>query len=867
MWSEKAFDDTPSDEYCSKIHKFVDFLQNPLPVESSPVFSQVNEFFINSQIKPYSNDLSDIIKTSDNITSGWLPEIQSFWVSNGTKLFIVNNRDDEQYYTYLFMPPIAVGFLNNHIVVSHEDSLSLFSYPKLEAIKTTFSLPKNVKVTHFHGDIAGCSDGLLRRVVINPDSFHVSVTGFSSSRNSDPVSAIISRDQHLVTLSVNSAISVFDKSSLQRYSSTKFSSIVAIWFSSKNIVCAINKNSVLFKLNIEQKSHPEIEETQSLIPRNSNQKATFNNGLLYVVDGIRSNFDRLYVVRLVPSPIYSVFNNFGMIFSFGDSDLELYVLSSRGITTIFEKLMDNENIELWRFANLLNLIWETPISEAAYNQQMIHVFNELAQSSFKVISTLAQYVLCFINDYLKLLYYKSDYCSVFKNMPVHDFFLHSRQKIFSRLRKISLEISLNQEDSLETTTNDPIISLIEQASSGDVIAEQRAVDLIKSTKGTLPSAFPVYIDYLIKHGYYEELLEVVNNWADHILSDSLSSEYESSGFTTTDIDCLASYHLRNRVMTHIIPYLGLAVDNPNGKAGISLKKGLQTFGESFQRFVTLYFEKCSSEIVIFFDYPGLLNRLRVIKSKHIASILEHHHQYKDSYEQLIEDASEVSEKSIDDRILLLQKAVLLRNHIYDVSEAEKLLQSAQIMKEYIENHPNTPNNLFSINGNDLIDKMYEMGEFSLAFQLMCVYGRGSMEILRAYVETANSHSLKTVVSQSKIGKCAYSEEILAQEIFEIHNHEKAIPLMIEVGIDPKYVFSLIFKLNHDRIISSVEQVAFILDNWTEISNESKTFIADNLCQYVLDLGVSGNIEGASLIREKLHKCFLPNGNHDCWDQI
>lgn len=388
----------------------------------------------------YPDDLYNIAHEG-SIVSGWIEEISSFWAANLYSLFLFSWDLTNIVNTPTPSPVVFVGFVDGYIIAFYNTGASIFSFPEFKALRTVCSIPQKVNVTIVKYGIAGCNDGSLRKITLNPSRCSISVSGILTLKEDDPVVQIVKTQSYYITLTLNGHICVFSDSKLTRLTLfSELKNIINIWCPYEDIIMALDSNAILYTLHYSNYKISIIGSCQ-LIGRRQFQTAVFEHGILTAVDSDRAQFDSVLTARFGSFPVFSINRNLGGIHSIGTTVSDIKIFSSSGIYSITEKVTHDDNEEIWRFCNTINEFWDTPIMEivddSLYNW-FTNQLNTFFESDFEFLSTLSNYVLTILDDIKVIRDTKAK--QSFSNSKLSDFFLLDRYDRFSLLRLISLKL-------------------------------------------------------------------------------------------------------------------------------------------------------------------------------------------------------------------------------------------------------------------------------------------------------------------------------------------------------------------------------------------------------------------------------------------
>ena len=870
MWSQKSFIDVPDDNICELILKYVDNINNPNPDKINPKISNPNEIFFHSPFIPLPNDLSNMIHNKDNIISGYIEQIQCYWVSNGIKFFIFPFNGDFFNSFDSIEPIITIGYFFEYIIVSHQNSISLYSFPNLNPINIKYIIPNNVNITLFYNSIIGCSDGRLRNLILkkNNNEILIEIKGFSSLNLNDSIIKILKIKNYYITLSINNILSIFTIDTLKLINSIKLNSIISIWNFDLNIYL-IDQNTFLFKLNIENPLNLNLIKINNFLKRNSYQNALWINGLFIGIDGIHSNFDRLTIVKYNPNNIYTIFNNFGNIFNFGILPTELSLFTSNGLTILSEKLINEENEQIWKLSILLSIIWNINLIDINFNSIIIQILKDYYFSNFKLLSNLSHYLLIILEDFN--LISLTEFKNYFNNLKFKDFLINNiKLKNFFKLKKIYFEINLNN---FKIEENSQISKLILESKSGNKSSEYQLVKLISTFNTNLPYSIPIFVDFLFQFGYYEELVENIYKWSNLIYSSEKTEEFEKilNNNLNYDINEFLSYHLKFRILNYLIPFLKLSILKSKEKPGEILIKLLNKFDKTFQKFIFKFFENEKFENLINFDYLNILNILKEIKSKHLSYFLEFKNYLEESFEEFLENS--ISNKfnlNIEERINLLNHCLLIKSNKINYEYCNNLLLISKIIKNYLIDNKLLPQNLFANNLNELINYFFKEKEFSILFQLIKInnnlnFKNYLIEFLNNYF---NKEIFKIILIECQNNLYNFNEKDLIEILFEIKNFKEFFEILNNFNFNLNLLLNFLINLNNLILINNINEFLLILlkfNNFNNINLNNK--ISIKLSNIILELNSKNNLEIILNIKKYLKKFFIINKFNDNWDNL
>lgn len=809
--------------------------------------------------------LSKALNSGESVVSGWISEIEMFWVGQGNRLFLVHMTMASYDEATVCAPVVAVGFVNNMIVVSHEDSLALFT-KELVPLKNTFHLPTNVIVTVFEKDIAGCNDGSLRRVTVNPRREYVSVSGTPTLFPDDVITTIVELNDNFVTLSLNNVLSVFTKG-LTRIANVQLKGIIGLWTTDGTTAYVLDKTTQLSRVVIGS-LNVDVEPVGQLMKRRVFHSATWKLGFLTAVDRTRLSYDQMTLTRLVPYGLTASTFNMGVIFAVGSTPYLMAALSSSGVYHFFEKLDKNEDEEIWRFANCVERFWDRSIESLVNESTLIENMNDFFKSDFQTISDLCKYVLTIIDDYGSI---SSDYQKLFSAKPLSDFFNRERIEQFSRLRKFAFEFRLNEgivESDPQRMTK--LERMIAAADGGSEKQIANVLAKITSSFEELPTSLCVCCAFLEKHGFYTELIQCICKWANSVQPDSIALAYENGGCPTSDIDEAASYHLRRRIYDQLQPFLSLAVRTPESQAGAALDTALKHKNTVFQRYVLQYLEDNSTaDVIKRFYYPEMIEQMKMINSRYLVDILIYKQMTSEAINQFIDNAKTVDVPySVRERIEFLTRAAELcqNRNAQRREEVEKMRKAGEILEEFINNTLECPRYIFTRDPCDLINYLVDWGEYILALRIMDIYGEKRDDVLTEFLTSATPDEVFTYLQESAV----YSEDEIAHKLFELQGTE-AIYTLRDCRFSCTCIFKLIVsEMKMDDYIKYAGVLVEMLYSCRTVDATVRENVANLYCRMVLTLSVQDDaiLRGyADKIRAGLGGVFIEASFTDIWDNL
>ena len=885
MWVQNSFGSAPEKEICEKIQNYVNFIQNPQPPNENPVFTQPGQIFEINSAGSYPPELEELIKGEENITSGWIAEIQSFWVSTSSKLFVFHYSMSPLRTADVPSQVVAVSYISRKFVVFHEDSIALFS-GSLSPLKSTFSLPKSVKVTHSYKDLCGCYDGQIRQVIVNNSNNHVSLVGsIAKSKVEDPITQIIETPDFYVSLSLKSSISVFKKqenycpsfvNSFQVKSSNKRSffkeeSIIRIWAATGNTIYALSRTTGLIFIDLSEPKKPAFQPIMTMLPASIFSEAVWTNGFLTACDSSASS-DHVTIIRFQPFAAYTTSAKFGTVMSIGVTFNEVIILTSAGVYVISQKQEEGQDNELWTFAQLLAPIWHCSVTEISECTPVLESLQSYKDGSAELLSDVSQYMMFILEDIIALK--NSPLVKDFAKKSISEYFGENRDMSFARLRKIAFETKLSTQSDSAKSSNSRIAMMIQKCDEG-MLDEKVVLNEIKAIAASknVPTEFPIYVNFMLRYSFFDELLECVFQWADAMYPDERALAFENANFPSYNIDESASFQLRLLVFQRLNPFLRLALKKTAvaAPAALALKKAIRLYGTTFQYYIVSFFEEeVDGEDVVRFDFPELLPILARKNSRHLPIILLHRGYPLKAFQEYVRQATQKGDVSIEGRIDMLKRAINISPVGVDMTQARKLLAAAQVLAPFINEHADVPRNMFADNGGKLIQKMSDMHEYVYSLKLIAVLGISNIAAIEEFVKQATADDYKGFNEYIRANPSdVISEKDIAKIFYRDNGEEKSIKELLRNGFLPSTVFSLLTRTlaikGPGALVEHLGEIKSLLECWGEIEAAEKSNVADFLCSLVLELDSRGEDEKASEVREKLSMCFIDNSFKDAWD--
>lgn len=872
----KAFDDTPDKQICTKVQETINVIKNPHPPKNPPYLTEPNDHFIFFR-EPidYPEDLYNLAHEG-NISSGWIKEIECFWAANCKVLiFFTSDLKHISQSLPIDSPVISSGYIDGFIVVSLSSGLELVSFPSFESIKSTYSMPKNISVTLIRHGVAGCNDGSLRSISVNPPKKHISVSGIISLSEDDPVVQIIPTQNYLVSLTLSSTISFFSKKHLTSIATlTDLKNIIYIWCNNDDFILAMDANTVVYRLSYRLGFiRIDDQQTCQLLKRWQFQSAIFEHGFLTAVDSSRPSFDAVMTARFTKFPVYTINQRLGGVHSIGSTENQIKLFASSGVYSLTEQLTTDINEEIWKFTNLILKYWNTPISELPDTDSQLYAdLMEYFHSNYQALSSLSSYIIDIIDDTQVL---KDTNYEALKS-PLSELFGPSRTRIFSWLRKLSFNIRYSNKDQVEPP-QDELSELITLANGGNQKAANQALNLIVSSYKTVPSNFPYYLEFMLNHGFYRELLESANEWADSVLSQPEAIAFENANFPQADIETVQSYQIRLRIYEQMIPLLERAVgihgNTIDKEAADAVKYALNFRNTVFQRYVLRFLEEhCPSNIITDFTYPEMIAQMKDIKSRHLSIILLHHGLKEKAFNYYLMkatgDASQTCplySTSDEDKYLSIEKRIGYLHKALDLcpddEKAKQLMEIARLLGDFISNNPQIPQNLFSLDFIEIKDQLVSSAEYLLALKIMKIFNekRGLFSILEKYIQESSPAEFDLYIHDDPI----FTQYEVAKTVYELKG-KQAFDFMFDARMDNLYIFKLLCELwRNGQLRDDAHLIVHVLDRAGPVNETIRNEVADLLCDIILDFDARNGQnsdthakEDARIIRENLENCFL-----------
>lgn len=831
-WSSEKFDQTPPDIVCQQLIQYVTDSLYPAPCIDELIMKKPNEHFYFSKGAKYPEMLQKFLNT-ESYASGWISEISCFWAASTYMLFIFNQDFSILSFTKINMPVICVGFYNGYVITSQYNEISAYSFPELKPTNFRYHFKKIETVTFIKGNIVGCNDMTIRKLRIAKNTIELS--SCFTLNDDDPICNIVETINYYVGLTFRSNIVFFDKNDLSEVNKVKLNSILSIWTPDNDVIFAFDKNAILTTIKCK-KGKILCETSCQLIKDKEFKNAIWAHGFLTVINSAPS-FDFLLMLRLKPTPIYTTNSLLGTISSVGVTPFEIVLMTSTGIFTVYEQLQNNQSEEIWRFANTILPYWNCPIT-SLLNENIL-MESLCHYDSYKSISKLAKYVVKIVDD-LSVIQQGTE----FDDYLLCEFFEDSRDEIFSKIRNKSFQTRIlnHNEMSEEPTELDNLIYL---SKHGDQNATNQALSLIMNSFQMIPEKFIMYCNFLFEHSFYEELIECVKKWSSSILADSIPLGND----------------LREKLYDCLIPFLEVATNNQNRseQAVYALQKELNGKNKIFQLFTLRYFEKyCSPNTFIFYKYPEMINQMKEINSKYLIDIYNALGLYKDEYNYLYQLSISESDITIDERISLLNKALILNPNNKMI---ERYKKCAYVLKDFIErNYPEIKMNFFSYEFNEIIDTLEDYNENELALNIISIYENNDYEMAKKFLSTMNKDSLKAYLHNNGV---SVHKEII-DILYEIYGIE-IINCLLESNVQPSYIFDILLQFEKPKLVENSSLIAQVLSKLEYIDEEKKQKIVDNLCELVVELDIKNEHAISKIIRDKMNKCFVQQKFKDEWD--
>ncbi|EAY10067.1 hypothetical protein TVAG_329540 [Trichomonas vaginalis G3] len=861
MWSNDAFGNAPSASICEKVIKYIEYLKNPTSSDTNPVYTQPNTTFKFDNETSFENDLEKIINGKEMINTGWVQELQSFWVSTFKKLYIFHYKLSPCFSAEVERPVVAVSFISGLFVALHENSISLFT-EELHPIQSTYTIPKGVSITSSYGKIIGCSDGYIREIILNPSKNHVTIKQ-SAGNSIDEIKKIIETRNYYVTLSKNSTISIFNRANLSRIHYFRLKNIINIWTVSDDIISAFDRTIILYTINLQSPKHPQVQPSHQLLASACSTQAIWSGGFLTVVDP-NSSFDQLTTVRFHPTPSYTTTAQFGVIHLIAPLSFGVVALTSAGIIQI-RAVNDftRPDEDIWAFPVAVAPMWNVPIGQCCKSEEFVRTLQETKCDASK-------YVLQILDDVA--LMEKTQFASDFLGKLLNIYFSEERVVSYSRLRKVAFSVRLSMTEIDKSFAKSPICELISKADCGDSTSEHLALSSIEaaSESGSVPAEFPILSDFLYRYRHFDLLIDALCNWANVLYPDSLAIDYENANFPQNSPDDTASFQLRLLVLRRLNPLINLAVRDE--EAFESVMRAVKKHGITFQYYLASYLNvDMDEESCVKFDFQELSAHLQRLNSLYLPALLIKRGQILDAYLEFIRLAIEDIETiSIDKRIELLDRAIKISPEGSDNLKAKQYLLAAEILHEYITNNSSLKRNFFAEEPKKLIQTLKDYGELSLAVQLSSALGTPRKDIVDQYTKNCTAKELAELLAKIRgVGCETLSEKAIAKSFFSQHDGVVAAKDMVENGVSPSIVFDLINECPNSVTLfaNNIETLSVIIQNWTQILPIDRCKVSDLISKVIVEMDARGEGEKAEIARKWLPLCTLEESFTDIWDKI
>lgn len=861
MWSDDVFSSKSFTASCQKITQYIENLRNPAPAAENPVYSQPNTVFNFENVGVYPHDLEKVINGKEKISYGWIQQLQSFWVATFDKLFIFHYKLNPCFSTAIKDRVVAVSFISDIFVVLHENSISLFDQ-NLQPMKATYTIPHNVTITCAYNSVVGCSDGYIREIILNPAKTNVTLKG-SAGKNRDDISSIVETDKYYVSLSVNSTISIFNHSNLSLIHSFKLKNIISIWHSDENIINAFDKSIVLYKIDLKSPKYPTVEAPCQVLPSAFTSKALWNSGFLTTVDP-NAAFDQLTTIRFQPTPAYTTTAQFGIVHQIAPLPSGVLAMTSAGIIFIhFSSTLNTEDEALWELAVALLPMWDTSISEACKYRDFVTQLQQIDCDQSK-------YALHILED-ANLL--SSTQLNIdFPNKLIRCYFTDEKDLSFSRLRKIAFSVRLTMAEQDPSAANSKIVDLIRKSDCGDTTAEHLAITAIEksSESGEVPTEFPILADFLYRYRLFDLMIDCLCRWANYLYPDALALNFENENFPTNSVDDTASFQLRLLVMRRLNPLIKMALRND--EAFESVMKAVSKHGVTFQYYLASYLdEELDEEQAVKFDFPELIQHFSRRHSLHLPRLLIKRGQILEAFLEFIKLATDDKENfDVSKRIEYIQRAIDLNPDSGDIEKAKKLLISAEILKDYIDNNKSLKRNFFAEEPAKLVQTLKDYNELQLAVLISSALGVPRKEIVDEFCKNTDCKTLADVLNTTKkVGCSAISEKTIAQSYFNQHGKFDCAKEMVESGVSPLIVFTLVSELSNaaELLANNPETLDAMISLWPVIEPKDRAMVTSVLSKVIVIVDAKGDEENAEMIREMLPACTLEEQFTDVWDRV
>jgi len=374
-------------QFISKLEKYFREIEYPKNLDSNLVQSPVNSHFQLSYSGKLPQILNRVFKSGECFSSGYLIDV-GFWVATSTDFYIVSEGNVVK--TFPIAAPVVIAAIqktsnNEYLVISHEKSISLFTWPSLFAVPNLYRIPSNVSVTCFCGKYVGCNDGKIREIEISSSEEDrlltiVSVKGSKFGNIINPIVQITRVNEYLYALYLSSEVEEFleDISKGNQLTSVrkhKYSNVYQM-YPMKNSVISFKYNATLYDSSQNLKEIRVLgHNSMELFQVEKFTRSVWCKGFMAFTDpGPGSAFDKLVLTRTSVSPIASQIQSLGRIYSLSPTNdgQTLMILCSKGFVKLRMTFSDINNEAsfdefCWIIAGSLYKYIDCPLSDNSIN--------------------------------------------------------------------------------------------------------------------------------------------------------------------------------------------------------------------------------------------------------------------------------------------------------------------------------------------------------------------------------------------------------------------------------------------------------------------------------------------------------------------
>lgn len=364
---------------------FLDIINKGPPKDSrsSTEGNDINSkyFRMKMNIVKYKNEIQKLITSREIFSSNFIPELEIFWISSPSKIYLMKKNAEIIYQTKT-KTPVITAFLyefedKKFIVLTKQNSVSILEFHENSKIEPVTNLectiPKNVVITCNFGEFVGCEDGTIRKFSLSyteNKNLKLTIDGSAAKTDKNPIRVIFESSDHIWTLQLSGKLTEYKKN-LSYVNQYDLGNVSCIHKNHNSFLCF--RNTCSYYSSPFTKAKPScfsfLPGLEKYFGVETFSNTLYTNGLYacHISNGFGN--DKLYVMKVEDDSKIVAWENqqsLGKVYSISSTKnkLSFILLTSAGIATISEVAYEDPNFQDWFIARNMAEISSKPFKES-----------------------------------------------------------------------------------------------------------------------------------------------------------------------------------------------------------------------------------------------------------------------------------------------------------------------------------------------------------------------------------------------------------------------------------------------------------------------------------------------------------------------